>query len=94
MEYNRKVDSYNVSEVTAEGTNPSERLKDIDITYYCDGEFFASSPTYHRVSEDKISKIKEKLFDYTLYNLNEECISRTIPFFTMVNAVETIIFDK
>lgn len=94
MEYNRKVDSYNVSELTAEGTNPAERLKDIDITYYCDGEFFASSPTYSRVPEDKIVRIKEKLFDYTMYNLNEDCISRTIPFITIVNEVEKIIFDK
>ena len=94
MEYNKKIDGYNITDIVSVETKQSKRLKDIDITYYCDGEFFASSPTYYRVSEDKISKIKEKLFDYTLYNLIEECISRTIPFFTMVNAVETIIFDK
>ena len=94
MEYNKKIDSYNVTDLKSEGTEQDERLRDVYITYYSDQDPFAWSPTYKKVSEDKILKIKEKLFDYTLYNLNVDCISRAIPFITIVNEVERIIFDK
>ena len=94
MEYTNKVDGYNVTDFRSEGTSLDEWVRDVIITYYSNGEFFASSPVYTKVPEEKISKIKEKLFDYTLNNLNEKCISRTITFFTMVNIVESIIYDR
>lgn len=94
MEYSKKIDSYNVTDSQSDGTKVEERLRDVDITYYSDGNFFASSPTYTRVPEEKVVRIKEKLFDYTVYNLNVDCLTKVIPFLTIVNEVERIIFDK
>lgn len=94
MEYNKKIDSYGVYAVQSKGTEDDERLRDIAITYYSCGKFFASSPTYKKVPEEKVVKIKEKLFDYTLYNSKVDCVTRAISFFTIVNEIERIIFDN
>lgn len=94
MEYNKKIDSYNITEVPLEETEAVEqRLKNVVITYFSDEEFFASSPTY-RVPEEKIHKIKELLFDHTVYNLNVDSVARAIPFLTIVNEIERIVYDE
>lgn len=89
MEYNKKIDGYNITK------NPSkdERLKDIEITYFSKGEKFADSITYKEVEEDKIKKVDEKLFDYTLHNLNCETVAEAISLFTIISEVERVIYE-
>ena len=94
MEYNKKIDSYNVADVQAEGTEASERLRDVKITYYSDGKFFAESPLYRRIPEERIKPAKEKLFDFTLHNLNHNRMIDVYTFCTIMSEVERIILDE
>ena len=94
MEYNRKIDGYKVLDTQAEETEKVERLRDVTIQYYSNGEFFTSSPKYQKVPTNKVTKIKDKLLDYTLYNIGEESMASVIPLVTIINEVERIIYDK
>ena len=94
MEYNRRVDGYNVTDTVAENTSKNERIKDLEITYYSNGEKYADSLKYKGVTEEKIERIKKKLFDYTMYNLNCKNMSSVIPFFTIISEVERIVYEK
>lgn len=97
MEYNRKVDGYNVTEIESKnesGNERSEQTKNIVITYYINNEKYADSKVYEGVTEETIQKIKDKLFDYTMYNLNCKYMSSAITFFTIINEVEKIIYNK
>ena len=94
MEYNKKIDGYNISEEQSEGTKPEERLKDVVITYYSDNKYFANSPKFKRIPEERIERAKQKLFDYTLQNMNENSVSRVMPFVTIVNEIERVILNE
>lgn len=97
MEYNRKVDGYNVTEIKPKnesGNERSEQTKNIVITYYTNNEKYADSQVYEGVTEETIQKVKDKLFDYTMYNLNCKYMSSAITFFTIINEVEKIIYNK
>ncbi len=97
MEYNRKVDGYNVAEIEPKnesGNERSEQTKNIVITYYINNEKYADSQVYEGVTEETIQKVKDKLFDYTMYNLNCKYMSSAITFFTIINEVEKIIYNK
>ena len=94
MEYNGKVDGFNVTDIQTENASENERIKDLEITYYSNGEKFVDSLRYEGVTEEKIEKVKEKLFEYTLYNLNCKRMSEVIPFFTIISEVERIIYDN
>lgn len=91
MEYCKKIDGYRLLEETrmCEG----KRIRDIIITYYCNGIPFIDPKRYKNVPEETIKKIREKLWDYTEHNLNEPQISRTIPFFTIMGEVERMIYQ-
>lgn len=94
MEYNVKIDGFNVTDTQTKNTSQNERIKDLEITYYSNGEEYVNSFRYEGVTEEKIEKVKEKLFEYTLYNLNCKRMSEVIPFFTIISEVERIIYDK
>ena len=94
MEYNKKIDSYSIVDVQSEGTEASERLRDVIITYYSDNEFFAESPLYRRIPEERIKAAKDKLFDFTLHNLNHDRMVDVYPFVTIISEVERIILDE
>lgn len=94
MEYNKRIDSYSVFDKQSEGTRPEERLRDVVVTYYSNNEFFADSPVYRKIPEERIKLAKEKLFDHTLHNLNHERMVDVIPFVTIVNEVERIILNE
>lgn len=94
MEYNKKIDGYSIFEEQSKGTQPEERLKDVIITYYSDNKYFADSPRFTRIPEERIERAKQKLFEYTLQNMNENSIARVMPFVTIVNEVERIILNE
>lgn len=94
MEYNKKIDNYGLFEETSEGTTTEERLKDVVITYYSGTQYFANSPQYKRIPEEKVERVKYKLFDYTCYNHNQERIADVIPFITIVSEVEKIFLRE
>ena len=92
MEYNGKIDGFNVTDIQTKNTSKN-RTKDLTITYYCNGEKYVDSLRYEGVTEEKIKKVKDKLFEYALYNLNCEKMSEVIPLFTIISEVERIIYD-
>ena len=94
MEYNRKVDGYNITEIKPKKVSENERIKDIIITYYVNNKKYADSQVYEGVTEETIKKVKDKLFDYTMYNLNCKYMSSAITFFTIINEVENIIYNR
>ena len=94
MEYNVKIDGFNVTDTQTKNTSQNERIKDLEITYYSNGEEYVNSLRYEGVTEEKIEKVKEKLFEYTLYNLNCKRMSEVIPLFTIISEVERIIYDN
>ena len=89
MEYSKKIDGYRITE------NPSgdERVKDIVITYFSDNRKFVDSIMYQGVEAEKIKKVDEKLFDYTLWNLNCRTMASAIPLFTIINEIERVIYE-
>lgn len=93
MEYNRKIDGYKVLDTQSKGTEEAERLRDVTIEYYSNGKLFTTSK-YKCVSAEKVTKIKDKLLDYTLYNIGEESMASVIPLLTIINEVEQIIYDN
>lgn len=94
MEYNRKIDGYNVYDEPSRKDGKEERTRNIVITYYSNHEVFAHSQKYSDVSEEKVKKVRDMLFDYTIYNMNQQHMTTVIPFFTIVNEVERIILGK
>lgn len=89
MEYKRRVDGFKVQ---TEKTSKNDRTRDLTIVYYSNGEKYADSLKYKGVSEEKIEKVKEKMFKYTLDNLNCEKMSDVTPFLTIMSGVEKIIY--
>lgn len=94
MEYNNKVNGYCAYDTKTKGTDETEELRDVRFVYYCDGTEFARSMLYEGVPAKRVKKAEDKLNDYTLYNLNQTSMANVIPFITIVNEVERIIFDK
>lgn len=94
MEYNRKVDGFNVTDIQTENASENERIKDLEITYYSNGEKFVDSLRYEGVTEETIEKVKDKLFEFIFYNLNCKRMSEVIPLFTIISEVERIIYDN
>lgn len=95
MEYKKVINGYNIySEIskTSEGTKREQNLRNIIITYLCDGKYFAES-SYKNVPEEKVEKIKEKMFDNTLYNLNVEFQCQAIALPTLIFQIEDIIYN-
>ena len=93
MEYKKVINGYNIYCEDAEGTKREERLKDITITFLCNGEYF-SETSYKNVPERKIEKIKEKLFDNTLYNLNVEFPCQAIALPTLIIQIDDIVYNR
>lgn len=93
MAYNEKIDGYNIITTKSKGTKIEERLKDVKIVFYSNHEIVWKTQKYEKVSDEKIELIKKKLYDYTLYNLNEDEESKSIPFSTIISEVQTIIFN-
>lgn len=92
MEYKKVINGYNILEETEE-TLREQRLKNITITFLCDGKYF-SETTYKKVPEEKIEKIREKLFDNTLYNLNVEFQCQAVALPTLIFQIDDIIYDR
>ena len=91
----KKIDSYILNEMQSEGTEFGERLKDIQITYLSNGEFFASSPKYNRVPEEKVDKIRVNLDNLIQENVNTpESQPIIFTFFDMTREVDEIVFQR
>lgn len=93
MTYNKKIDGYNLLATPSKGTNIEERLRNVKIIFYSNHEIVWKSQEYKNIPEEKIAAIKEKLHDFTLYNLNEDNEARIIPFFTIIGEIERMIFN-
>lgn len=90
MNIDKKIVGFKINKKSSK----NKRLKDIVIEYYYDkGKIFATSPKYTNVSLEDIQKIHDKLLDYTMYNLNQDSMANSIPFLTIVEEVERIIYN-
>lgn len=95
MEYKKVINGYNLYTEDSKGTEQEreQKLKDITITLLCDGEYFSES-SYIKVPEEKVEKIRDKLFDNTLYNLNVEFQCQAIALPTLIFQIEDIIYNR
>ena len=94
MEYTKVINGYNLYSQDSEGTGAREqKLKNITITFLCDGKYFSES-SYTKVPKEKVEKIRDKLFDNTLYNLNVEFQCQAISLLTLIFQIEDIIYNR
>lgn len=88
MEFTMKIDTFKLEErILKEGGC------DIKIIFMSDGKNFTEKE-YKNLEWRTVKEVKDMLFDLTLHNLNEEQISRCIPFSTILHEIENVIFKK
>ena len=83
----RVVDAFKIKRFDSLGK------RGIFIYYSIDGHVLKISK-YYDVDENKISRIKQILNDYTLRNQQENELCKTLSLKFMIDEVENIIYDK